>query len=105
MRMREPTCYRTISPILGRPTGIPFMKHQTAKPSEPTMRFFPPELYVRFNSADEDEADRANEAWESALLAYRKHLDDIRERFPSQVRKLAEFCLHDAEFLGYDQAI
>jgi hypothetical protein len=81
------------------------MKHQTAKPSEPIMRFFTPELYVRFNSADEDEANQANEAWEAAVFAYRKHLDDIRERLPSQVRKLADLCLHDAEFLGCHESI
>jgi hypothetical protein len=69
------------------------------------MRFFTPELYARFNSADEDEADDANEAWEAALARYRNHLDGIRDRMPSQVRKLAELDLHDAEFLGCDQEV
>jgi hypothetical protein len=30
---------------------------------EAIMRFFTPELYDRFNSADDDEADRADESW------------------------------------------
>jgi hypothetical protein len=81
------------------------MKHRNAKPSEQIMRFFTPELFVRFNSPDEDEADEANEAWETALLEYREHLDAIRDRMPSQVRKLAELCLHDAELLACEQAV
>jgi hypothetical protein len=79
------------------------MKPQTAKPSESAMRFFAPELYVRFNSSNEDEADRASEEWDSALGNYRKHLEGIRDLMPSPVRRLAEICLHDAEFLGLDQ--
>lgn len=69
------------------------------------MRFFTPELYVRFNSSDEEEADRANEAWEKALVDYRKHLDSIQDRVPSQVRKLADLCLHDAELLACEQPV
>jgi hypothetical protein len=64
------------------------------------MRFFTPELYVQFNSPDDAEADRADEAWEAATRAYRQHLDRIRDRLPSQVRKLAELCLHDAALLA-----
>jgi hypothetical protein len=70
-----------------------------------TMRFFTPDLYVRFNSSDEKEADRANEAWEAALSGYRKHLDGIRDCMPSQVRNLSELNLHDAEVLACDQAV
>lgn len=69
------------------------------------MRFFTPELYVRFNSSVDEEADRANEAWETAFSEYRKHLDAIRDRMPSQVRKLVELCLHDAELLACEQAV
>jgi hypothetical protein len=69
------------------------------------MRFFTPELYIRFNSSDDEEADRANEEAEAALSEYRKHLDGIRDRMPSQVRKLAELCLHDAELLACEQVV
>ncbi len=69
------------------------------------MKFFTPELYVRFNSANEDEADRANDEWESALAEYREHLSRIRDSMPSTVRKLTELCLHDAEFLGLEQNV
>src|SRR5579884_3214898 len=64
------------------------------------MRFFTPDLYERFNSPDDGEADRAQEEWEKALQAYRRHLDEFRDRMPSSVRKLAELCLHDAEVLS-----
>jgi hypothetical protein len=79
------------------------MRHPTDKPSEPIMRFFTPELYTQFNSPDDDLADRANEAWEKALQDYQRHLDAIRHRMPSQVRKVAELCPHDAEVLGFEQ--
>ena len=69
------------------------------------MLFFTPELYARFNSSDEREADEADEAWERASVRYRKHLDGIRDRMPSAVRKLADLCLHDVELLAFDQAV
>ena len=69
------------------------------------MRFFTPDLYVRFNSSDEEEANEADGAWENAILEYRKHLDGIRDRLPSQVGKLADTCLHDAELLAYDRVV
>jgi hypothetical protein len=61
------------------------------------MRFFTPELYQQFNSRNEEEADRADAAWDEAIQAYRRHLDEIRTKFPPQVKKLAELNLHDAE--------
>jgi hypothetical protein len=69
------------------------------------MQFFTPDLYLRFNSPDDDDADRADEAWETAIRAYQAHLASLRDRTPSPVRKLADLCLHDAELLGRDQAI
>jgi hypothetical protein len=76
------------------------MKPQTEKLSEPDMRFFTRELYTQFNSLDEDEANRADEAWEAAIQAYHGHLESLREQMPDQVRKLAKLCLHDAEVLA-----
>jgi hypothetical protein len=78
------------------------MKHPTEKPAEQVMRFFTTELYVLFNSPDDEVADRANEEWERALQAYKRHLDTMRDRMPSQVRKVAELSLHDAEVLGME---
>ena len=78
------------------------MKPQTAKQSEPIMRFFTPELYLRFNSADEQEADEANEAWEEAVASYQKHLERLREQMPEEVKKLADSCFHDFILLAYD---
>ena len=62
------------------------------------MKFFTPELFVRFNSADD-------EGWEAAIRAYRAQLEGLRDQMPSQVRKLAGLCLHDAEVLACDQPI
>jgi hypothetical protein len=81
------------------------MKHPTEKPSEHVMRFFTPEKFVRFNSSDEKQADRANEEWETALLQYRQHLNRIWPQIPKAGKKLAELCLHDAELLDPQQAV
>jgi hypothetical protein len=69
------------------------------------MRYFTPQLYQQFNSSDEDEADRADEAWEAALMNYRRHLEGLRDRMPSNVARLAELNLHDAEILSRGEEI
>src|SRR5437667_11946449 len=92
-------------PLSEVPSGIRSMTHPTATPSEPIMRFFTPELYARFNSSDDDVADRANEAWEKALQEYQRHLDAIRDQMPSQVRTVAGLNYHDAELIGLEQDV
>lgn len=68
------------------------------------MRFFTPELYVRFNSPDVSVANQADADWERALTAYRKHLRSIRLKLPASVANLAnDSCLHDAEYLGFSK--
>jgi hypothetical protein len=74
-------------------------------PSEKTMRYFTRQLYLEFNSADDAVADRADEAWEAAIREYNKHLEGIRNRMPSNVVKLADLNLHDAEILSRAEEI
>jgi hypothetical protein len=93
---------RTFNLIQGRRMGTRSMKRQIEKPSEPIMRFFTPELYKQFNSSHDDDADRADEAWEAAIQAYQSHLDAMRDKMPREVQKLADLCLHDAEILAWD---
>jgi hypothetical protein len=81
------------------------MRPQTEKQSKHVMKFFIPELFIRFNSSDDEEADRADEEWEATIRAYREHLDGLRHQMPSQVKKLAGLCLHDAELLACEQPI
>lgn len=69
------------------------------------MRFFSPELYVRFNSPDENEADEAYQQWEEAAERYAQHLDTFRDRLPSQVRRLTELVLHDSVILSRGEEI
>ncbi len=69
------------------------------------MRFFTPELYARFNSADEEEADRTNTNWEAALENYQQHLTKLRERMPAPIRMVADLALHDAELLALEQEV
>jgi hypothetical protein len=69
------------------------MKRQTEKPSEHVMRFFTPELYLQFNSSDDEVADSADQAWEQALQAYQRHLETLRDRMPTSVSNVAELKL------------
>jgi hypothetical protein len=64
------------------------------------MKYFTPELYQQLNSFDVDEAERADEAWDKAEIAYKERLANIRPHMPSQVVKLSELCLHDALVLS-----
>ena len=79
--------------------GIPSMKLQTEKPYEQVMRFFTPELFLRFNSSSDKVADRADIDWEEAIQNYRRHLDRLKDRLPAEVKELSELCLHDSELL------
>ena len=63
------------------------------------MRFFTPELYLRFNSRDDAVALAADAEWEAAIARYDGHLESFRSKMPSQVVKLSEMCLHDADIL------
>jgi hypothetical protein len=80
------------------------MKLNTANPSDHGMRFFTPELYLRFNSNDDAIADQADHDWEVATAAYQNQLKQIRSQLPGDVAKLAELCLHDAELLKYEHS-
>ena len=64
------------------------------------MKYFTPELYVRFNSSDEKVADRADREWEKAIVKYEQYLDGVRDRLPAQVQKLSRLYNHDARILS-----
>jgi hypothetical protein len=64
------------------------------------MKYFTPQLYQQFNSFDVDEAERADEAWDKEEIAYQERLNSIRMYMPSQVMKLSQLCLHDADVLS-----
>lgn len=69
------------------------------------MKFFTPELYLRFNSSDDEVADLANQEWETAIKAYQKHLSDLRGQMPHQMQELCELCLHDWELVAWNDAV
>lgn len=83
------------------------MKRQTAKPSKANdagMQFFTPELYLRFNSPDDHQADRAEIEWDQAMDRYQEHLKKIYAKLPLAAQQLCETCLHDAELLKYEES-
>ena len=67
------------------------------------MKFFTPKLFLQFNSADDEVADRADADWEAAIREYRSHLEGLRDQMPAQVQSLAALVLHDAELLALEQ--
>jgi hypothetical protein len=66
------------------------------------MRYFTPELYLRGNSANEEEVRGIEEDWERALRAYNRRWKKIRPLFPKGVQRFEEegVCLHDAHLLS-----
>ncbi|MBI3469102.1 MAG: hypothetical protein HY000_39360 [Planctomycetes bacterium] len=65
------------------------------------MKYFTPQLYVRFNSRDHEVASRADDEWDRAEAEYMSRLQSFRAEMPESVRFIAfQFCLHDAEFLS-----
>lgn len=91
----------TINPSQGPLRDTPSMKLPIEKPFEPVMRFFTPELYLEFNSPDDEVADRANQTWEETLESYRKHLHSMH--LPVGIDAIASLNLHDAVLLGIEQ--
>lgn len=81
------------------------MKPKTEKRLKARMRFFTPELYIRFNSDDDSEADLAEACWEKAIDDYRRHLRGLRKAMPAAVKSLTERCLHDFEVLSFHQQL
>jgi hypothetical protein len=61
------------------------------------MKYLTYELLVKAQSEDKAVAAKAMDEWEGACAAYAAHLNKIRPRLPASVRRLAEFCLHDAD--------
>jgi hypothetical protein len=62
------------------------------------MKFFTPDLYVRFNSRDEDAALEAHEEWERRIKRYQRRYKKIEPQLPPMLRKFHdEQCLHDAD--------
>ncbi len=65
------------------------------------MKYFTPELYVRFNSHDDDVADAADDEWEKQIKMYRKHYKRLERQLPEELRRFHnEQCLHDADVEG-----
>jgi hypothetical protein len=85
-----------------RQPDTPSMKRPTEKRSETFMRFFTPERFINFGSDDDEEADRADEAWELAIDDYERHLIPIKKKLPQSAVSLTETSFHDWEILMFD---
>lgn len=67
------------------------------------MKYFTPELVIRFGSLDDEVADAAQHEWEEALENYEKHLQQLRPDFPAPLQQLELLLLHDAKVLSIAQ--
>ncbi len=66
------------------------------------MKYFTPELYLQYNSKDDNLADLADEAWETAIRTYQGSLDAFRNSIPPRVVELVDGSpLHDAELISF----
>jgi hypothetical protein len=65
------------------------------------MKFFTPELYAHLNSSDDEEFERANAEWHSALKKYRENLEALWAIMPNRTRDLAtKYQFHDSQILS-----
>jgi hypothetical protein len=75
------------------------------------MNFFTAELFSRFNSENDELADKAQDDWEAAIDAYRIHVDRCLHQAatvigPASARdaeRLSSLCLHDAAIIQLPQ--
>ena len=76
-----------------------FTKPRSGKPPMPDyeMKFFTPDLYMRYNSLDEKISAEADAEWEQAIENYQRHLHAMP--LTENVKKLSKQCFHDALFL------
>src|SRR5205807_8104926 len=88
---------RIISLTLDHRRDTRFTKRQIDMRSEHTMRFFTPELYLRFNSRDDAVATAADAEWEMAIARFKVYLESFRDKMPSQVVNLSKMCIHDVD--------
>jgi hypothetical protein len=65
------------------------------------MKYFTPDLLVRFGSEDDAIANAAQEEWDNACDRYGQYLDSIKGQLPPGLQYLEEhYQLHDAEVRG-----
>jgi hypothetical protein len=64
------------------------------------MKYFTPDLLLRFGSEDDATADAAHLEWERKSRQYQERLDDLRSQLPRTAKSLLRrYCLHDARVL------
>jgi hypothetical protein len=69
------------------------------------MKFLSPELFVRINDAEGDEAESLYEQWEANGQAARAYYAEIKDRIPPKLTDfIGTLCLHDADWMGLNVA-
>ena len=79
------------------------MKRRIAKPVvKLALRYFTPDLYLRFNATDARMAEEADADWARATAAYAQHLKDLK--LPKDVESLSKLSPHDAAVTAISEA-
>ena len=67
------------------------------------MKYFTRELWAGFNTEDDDEFRRTNEAWGRNLAAYSRQLEELKPRLSKLTyRFFTSESLHDGRLLSFD---
>ncbi len=66
------------------------------------MKYFTPELLLRFASPDDEVFAKAHDEWEQAIQRYQRRLAKIQDAFPQDWQRWREqqVCLQDAQLLS-----
>jgi hypothetical protein len=85
---------------------IPMMQQSLFDAAPPSlgMRFFTPDLFLRFNSEVEEEADAAEDEWEVAIEEYQEHCSKLKAIAP-HLGSLIALNLHDATFDDFEREL
>ncbi len=80
------------------------MKRRIENPCEAEMRFFTPDLYLRYNADHDSVADQAETEWETAIQESKNDLNDFSDLMNPSVDFLARsFNPHDARILSIQE--
>jgi hypothetical protein len=68
------------------------------------MKFFVPELYLRYISQQENISKIARDEWKSTTISYKRHLQENSKYLNEKIRDFVEnICLHHAELLSIQE--
>lgn len=65
------------------------------------MKYFTPELYIDYNLVEDENLEKVEKRWQSAVNNYQNNLNSFINSAPLPVQNLVKLYLHDSPFLSY----